>query len=433
MAEESKMDVEPTPPSTPKATKKKDANVNPSAGSETAAEYPKMELAQSIHRAILLADPKSKFTPESADSLNVSKSLATELLEDVKKMENPSLYRHLSPLLNWEKDLGALSEEALKEIDAKNVEVVKTLEESVEEAKENSGDMEVLDARIEVAKFAAKSLSKDEALAAYQKVLDLPKLSSGKQMDALMESSRIASFYGDMKTNVGFIKKISKLAEESGDWDRRNRLKVYNSLYKILTRDIKGAASLLIDCIATFSCAELCTYSEFILYTMLSNVLYLPRTEIKSKIIDGPEIRSVKDDVAVVFKLVNALYDCDYKGYLHAMVECETVLLGDRFLQPHAGYIMRELHVLGYKQFLDSYKSVTLESMAKSFGVSVDFLDVQISRFIAAGRLSAKIDKFGGVVETNRPDLKNAQYRDMIQQGDLLLNRIQKLARVVDV
>ena len=45
----------------------------------------------------------------------------------------------------------------------------------------------------------------------------------------------------------------------------------------------------------------------------------------------------------------------------------------------------------------------------------------------------ADFDKFGGVVETNRPDLKNAQYRDMIQQGDLLLNRIQKLARVVDV
>lgn len=153
----------------------------------------------------------------------------------------------------------------------------------------------------------------------------------------------------------------------------------------------------------------------------------------KKKIIDGPEILSVAKDIPEVIKLVNALYDCDYKGYLHAMVEVEPVLLSDRFLQPHCGYIMRELHVLGYKQFLDSYKSVTLESMATSFGISVGFLDLQLGRFIAAGRLTAKIDKFGGVVETNRPDLKNAQYRDMIQQGDLLLNRIQKLARVVDL
>merc|ERR1712232_1089897 len=115
------------------------------------------------------------------------------------------------------------------------------------------------------------------------------------------------------------------------------------------------------------------------------------------------------------------------------MGEVESVLVADRFLQKHCGYIMRELHVLGYKQFLDSYKSVTLDSMATSFGVSVEFLDLQLGRFIAAGSLTAKIDKFGGVVETNRPDLKNAQYRDMIQQGDLLLNRIQKLSRVVDL
>jgi len=209
MTEESKMEVEPTETPASKETTKKDANINPSAGSEAAAEYPDMALAQSIHCAILLADPKSKLTPEAAASVNLSASahadLSKEVLAKVKLMENPSLYRHLSPLLNW----NDTSEESLQEMDAKNEATVKTLEEKVEDSKENAGDMEVLDARLEVAKFAAKSLNKDEALAAYQKVLDLPKLSSGKQMDALMESSRIASFYGDMKTNAGFVKKVS--------------------------------------------------------------------------------------------------------------------------------------------------------------------------------------------------------------------------------
>mmetsp|Transcript_14410 Transcript_14410/g.21277 ORF Transcript_14410/g.21277 Transcript_14410/m.21277 type:complete len:224 (+) Transcript_14410:997-1668(+) len=223
------------------------------------------------------------------------------------------------------------------------------------------------------------------------------------------------------------------MAADGGDWDRRNRLKVYSALSKLLARDVKEASTLLVDCIATFSCTELCSYTDFIVYTMISGVLYLPRTELKKMIIDGPEILSVAKDIPAVNALVNALYDCDYKGYLHAMVDVQPVLVADRFLQPHSGYIMRELHVLGYKQFLDSYKSVTLESMASSFGVSTAFLDMQLSRFIAAGRLTAKIDKFGGVVETNRPDLKNAQYRDMIQKGDLLLNRIQKLGRVVDL
>lgn len=115
------------------------------------------------------------------------------------------------------------------------------------------------------------------------------------------------------------------------------------------------------------------------------------------------------------------------------MVELEQVLLDDRYFFPHAAYWMRELHILAYKQYLDSYQSVRMDAMASAFGVSVEFIDHHASRFIASNRLTAKIDKYGGVIVTNRPDEKNAHYREMIQKGDLLLNRIQKLARVVDI
>jgi 26S proteasome regulatory subunit N7 len=210
-------------------------------------------------------------------------------------------------------------------------------------------------------------------------------------------------------------------------------LKVYKALSKLQSRDIKSAAELLVDCIATFSCTELCSYRDFVIYTIIANIIYLPRTELKEKIIDGSEILTVAPDIPIVFRLVKALYQCDYKEYLDALVEVHPILIADRYLQPHCGYIIRELYVLGYKQYLDSYKSVTIESMAKTFGVSSEYLDVHLSRFIAAGRLNAKIDKFGGVVETNRSDLKNSQYKDMIHKGDLLLNRMQKLSRALDV
>ena len=47
----------------------------------------------------------------------------------------------------------------------------------------------------------------------------------------------------------------------------------------------------------------------------------------------------------------------------------------DRYLAPHFRFFMREVRVVAYAQFLESYKSVTLEAMAKSFGVGTDFLD----------------------------------------------------------
>lgn len=57
----------------------------------------------------------------------------------------------------------------------------------------------------------------------------------------------------------------------------------------------------------------------------------------------------------------------------------------------------------------------------------------ELSRYIAAGRLHCKIDKVGGIVETNRPDSKNWQYQAVIKHGDILLNRVQKLSRVINI
>lgn len=417
------------------AAKKKNDNITPSASGAEASRHPDMQLAQSIHRLTMVTGLDAALDAGGAKAAGIPSDLSETVMKLVggEEVENPSLYRHLVSTLGWESQAGCLSDADLTAMEGRHKTKMEELEKKVEDAKENAGDMEVLDARFEVARFAAKSLSKDEALEAYDKVFALPKLSSGKKIDCLMESARVALFHGDNKKTAEIVDKAAKLAEAGGDWDRRNRLKVYSALSKLLVRDVKGAASLLIDCIATFSCTELCSYTEFVVYTIISNILYIPRTELKSKIIDGPEILSVASDIPVVARLVNTLYDCDYKGYLHAMVDLQPILVADRYLQPHSGYIMRELHVLGYKQFLDSYKSVTLESMAASFGVGTEYLDLQLSRFIAAGRLTAKVDKFGGVVETNRPDLKNAQYKDMIQKGDLLLNRIQKLSRVVDL
>ena len=71
--------------------------------------------------------------------------------------------------------------------------------------------------------------------------------------------------------------------------------------------------------------------------------------------------------------------------------------------------------------------------MASSFGLTSDTLDRELSRFISSGRLNAKVDKVGGVVENCRPDSKNLQYQDVIKKGDLLLNSVQKLARVFEV
>lgn len=78
----------------------------------------------------------------------------------------------------------------------------------------------------------------------------------------------------------------------------------------MLERDVKEAASLLIDCIATFSCNEICSYQSFIVYAVMTNLLHLPRPQLKEKILDGPEILSVAKDIPEVVRLVYVLLYC---------------------------------------------------------------------------------------------------------------------------
>eukprot|EP00752_Nemacystus_decipiens_P006181 g5578.t1 len=306
------------------------------------------------------------------------------------------------------------------------------ISEVLKTAEEGEGDMEVLDAQFEMAKMWAKIGDKAEAYAAYDLITEKAKISTGRKIDAMMAKTRVALFHLDTPQVKAGIEAAKKMIDQGGDWDRRNRLKVYEALHLITARDIKGAAELLLECVSTFTCTELCTYNDFILYTVVTNVLSLPRTTLKKKIVDGPEVLAVINEIPNISGLVNSLYDCRYRDFMVAVVELNSQLESDRYFARHSTYLVRELRILAYTQFLDAYKSVVMSTMATAFGVGEPFLDKELSRFIAAGRLNAKIDKVGGVVETNRPDTKNAQYQACIKQGDLLLNRVQKLGRVVD-
>merc|ERR1712087_601398 len=68
---------------------------------------------------------------------------------------------------------------------------------------------------------------------------------------------------------------------------------------------------------------------------------------------------------------------------MRALVEIIEGLKTNRYFAPHARYYWRELRVLAYAQFLESYRSVSLESMAATFGVSPVYLDTELAMLIS--------------------------------------------------
>lgn len=120
--------------------------------------------------------------------------------------------------------------------------------------------------------------------------------------------------------------------------------------------------------------------------------------------VDAPEILTVIGKIPCLTEFLNDLYGCQYKSFFSAFGEdsiCITIFVYvkffcltlshtyimyiagladsiklDRYLHPHFRYYMREVRVVVYSQFLEPYKSVTIEAMAKAFGVNVDFIDL---------------------------------------------------------
>lgn len=383
---------------------------------QEATQDPKLLLA---HKLFLLRSPDVEDIEKS--------SLKDEVLSFIKADDMAGLYESRAQELGWDIDQGFLDT-----MNAKNAEELKKLDEKITDAEENLGESEVREALLAKALYYIRIGDKEKSLEQL-KITEGKTVAVGQKMDLVFHTLRLGFFYLDFNLISINIDKAKSLFDEGGDWERKNRLKVYEGLYCMATRNFKQAATLFLDSISTFTTYELFSYDTFIFYSVLTSIISLDRVSLKQKVVDAPEILTVIGKINNLSDFLNALYGCHYKTFFVAFAGLTDQIRLDRYLHPHFRYYMREVRSVAYSQFLESYKSVTMDAMAKSFGVSVNFLDMELSRFIAAGRLNCKIDKVAGVLETNRPDAKNALYQATIKQGDFLLNRIQKLSRVIDL
>lgn len=376
----------------------------------------RLELAQQV---FLLRTP---------DVAGVEKAkLQQQILATIFSNGLAPYYEHLCTELGWTPDQAKLTE-----MQGANLKQLEELDAKIKDAEENLGETEVRDALHAKANFLGKVGDREAAAAAYKETEDKT-ASGGSKADMVFSQIRLAILYHDWLGVKKLLARAKTICEAGGDWEHKNKLKVYEGVAAMHSRDFKRAAELLLDSIATFTTSELFSYTDCVSYAVLTSLVSLERVPLKKRVVDSPEIRSVIGHVPSLEACLNALYDCKYKEFFRAFLGVIDICRSDMYLHPHTRYYMRELRLVAYNQFLESYKSVTLDSMATAFDVGLPFLDSEISDFICAGRISAKIDKVGGIIETKRPDQKNALYLETIRRGDLLLNRVQKLSRVIDV
>lgn len=321
-------------------------------------------------------------------------------------------------------------------------------------------------------------MRQDKAITAFETVFEKSG-PLGTKIDIVLAIIRVGLFFNDKAFVKKQVDRANILVESGGDWDRRNRLKAYKGLHLLTVRAYGLAAPLLLDSLSTFTSYELCSYSSLVVYAVLAGSLSLKRVDFKAKVVDAPEIKAIlgdgeeklpgadedmKDvtaatperasglvnlntlgtgsgtedqpeepvDFSSLASLVNSLYSGNYRTFFLALASVEESFLNqDRYLYEHRAWFVREMRLRGYQQLLQSYRVVGLATMAQAFGVSVGYLDRDLAKFIAGGRVSCTIDRVQGIIETTRPDDKNKQYADVVKQGDTLITKLQKYGQAV--
>ncbi|CEO60635.1 putative proteasome regulatory particle subunit (RpnG) [Penicillium brasilianum] len=373
-----------------------------------------------------------------------------------------------------------------------NKKELESIQKEEEEAEEAAGETEVQAARGKRAEFWARVGDKDKAIESHEALLE--KIGFlGTKIDLVLAMIRIGLFFGDRVFVKKIIERAEALVESGGDWDRRNRLKAYKGMHLLTCRSYSLAAPLLLDSLSTFTSYELCSYSSLVIYSVLAGSLSLKRVDFKAKVVDAPEIKAIlgagedqlaalsgevsagtgvrdeemKDaavtkstpsagattvvnlttlvtgsseqaeneppvDFSSLANLVNSLYNGNYRSFFVALAAVEDhFLTQDRYLHEHRAWFVREMRLRAYQQLLQSYRVVGLTSMANDFGVTVDYLDRDLAKFISSNRIACTIDRVNGIIETNRPDDKNKQYSDVVKHGDALITKLQKYGQAV--
>mmetsp|Transcript_22180 Transcript_22180/g.33220 ORF Transcript_22180/g.33220 Transcript_22180/m.33220 type:complete len:387 (-) Transcript_22180:72-1232(-) len=377
--------------------------------------YPKQALAHKRH--LLLSD----VCPDR-------EKIKKEVLDMVKeKSMLPYYEKYLCP-----QALGPADESLKAELKKRNDEESAKLDERIADAKENLGDIEVRDALIAKAEFFNRIGDKEAAIQGYKDAY-AKTVGVGGKLDNILTLIRIAFFFEDMPMAKEEIDRAKAELQKGGDWERRNKLKVYEGIYLMCARNWKEAAQLFLNVMPTFTAVELVEFKDFVFYAVILSMVALDRPMIREQLIFSPEVLSIIKETQNLEEFLNSYFYCQYKTFNEKFVSIIDTVRADRYLCRHTRYFMRTMRLNAYKQFLTSYRSVTLEAMATEFGVSKPFIDTELASFISSGKLTCKIDKVGGVIESNEADSRSQLYVDIIKQGDLLLNRMQKLSGAIDM
>lgn len=360
---------------------------------------------------------------QACEKYSSTKDIGVEnfLLNEIKENRMCPYYRYICKRFEWNIDQNLESQ-----LEESNQTEFQNLQSALVDARENQSEEDVRLAQQNLAIFFLRIGDKPNANKFLTELFNVT-IALGQKIDVVFCQIRLSFFASQLDEIPELLDSAKKLVQEGGDWERKNRLQVYEGLYFAMKKSFLQASSLFIGILSTFTATELLPFEEFVYRVVILATLSLTRSEFQAKIDKSPEVRASSDKVQRVL----TLYRLDYRKFFDSLSEIQENLKTDIWFGRHISFLIKELRVRAYRQFLKPFEAVQIQNMAETFGVTDEFIETEMRRFIFCRKIDAKIDKVHGNIHTNPPDSRAAMMRETLKRGEALIIRLQKLSRIL--
>lgn len=197
---------------------------------------------------------------------------------------------------------------------AANPEELAAIDARIKQAQDDGDDVQLRDAYIAKAELYAAHEQHSDAIEQYNLALGKTAGAQKKleyQLAVLHIYFKLADFgrFGEQ------LELCKRLNDEGGDWEKKNKLLVYEGLWLIKKRDLESAAVTLLSCVNTFNAPEILSFEQLVFYGVALGMVTLQRKELKAKVIDNSDIIAVLREDATLYDYLFSLYERRYRDF----------------------------------------------------------------------------------------------------------------------
>uniref|UniRef100_A0A8C9H0E4 26S proteasome regulatory subunit Rpn7 N-terminal domain-containing protein n=1 Tax=Piliocolobus tephrosceles TaxID=591936 RepID=A0A8C9H0E4_9PRIM len=149
-------------------------------------------------------------------------------------------------------------------------------------------------------------------------------LSVGTKLDILLTIIKISIFFNDLDTTKKYLEQAKVQMGKSGDWERKNKLKIYEAINYIMIRKFTEASKILIDAASTFTATDIISYNQVIFYVVILGIMVEERTVIDKKILNNSIILQVTSSDEDLYGYISSFYHCDYRTFVEKTIKIST-------------------------------------------------------------------------------------------------------------